>query len=216
MLTHTSSVWALAASNNFNELFTAGRDGNVCTTNSHTGHHTQLLSSDAVVAREPKSKRLLAPLKLALTPDCSRIWMSTTCADIYEWKLDRDPRKCSERVPSRYIRGLPGLVRHQIMHNRRNVATQDEDGLVEMWNVTTGERKQMGIEPVENFEEVVGTLDQKDRVNVPSWFSLDTKLGSLTIHLTHPRCFDADVYVAEAGIPEVDDDKDSEVSHSLR
>ena len=36
-------------------------------------------------------------------------------------------------------------------------------------------------------------------MSVPSWFSVDTKLGSLAIHLTQSQAFDAEVYTTEAG-----------------
>eukprot|EP01051_Picozoa_sp_SAG22_P011120 SAG22_NODE_1046_length_5865_cov_4.719910_5_plen_97_part_00 len=59
----------------------------------------------------------------------------------------------------------------------------------------------IGVESPDKFDEVVDGLGLKDRVAVPSWFSLDTKLGSLTIHLTQSQCFEAEVYITEAGIP---------------
>ena len=34
---------------------------------------------------------------------------------------------------------------------------------------------------------------------IASWASVETKMGSLTVHLTESTCFDAEVYADEAG-----------------
>ena len=139
---HNGSVWATSPTADFQEIVSAGRDGSVCTTSVQAGTSVPLISAEAVASQHTRHKRLLAPLKLALAPDNSRLWMSTTCADICEWETDLRAGQqigASPQAPSRCIRGLPGLVRHQVLNNRRDVATQDEDGLMEMWDVTTGE-----------------------------------------------------------------------------
>ena len=57
---------------------------------------------------------------------------------------------------------------------------------------------------------MVEELSKQDRVAVPSWFSLDTKLGSLAIHLTQSQAFGAEVYITEAGIPDQQCDEETE------
>lgn len=45
------------------------------------------------------------------------------------------------------------------------------------------------------------------QVSIPAWFTVDTRLGSLSIHLDTPQCFSAEMYSADlniAGKPEDD------------
>ncbi|KAI9080896.1 hypothetical protein K1719_037205 [Acacia pycnantha] len=44
-------------------------------------------------------------------------------------------------------------------------------------------------------------------VSIPTWFTVDTKLGCLSFHLDAPQCFSAEMYSADLNIvgkPEVD------------
>lgn len=46
------------------------------------------------------------------------------------------------------------------------------------------------------------------QVSIPSWFTADTRLGSLSIHLDTPQCFSAEMYSADLNISEkAEDDK---------
>lgn len=46
------------------------------------------------------------------------------------------------------------------------------------------------------------------QVNVPTWFTVDTRLGSLSVHLDTPQCFSAEMYSADLGIAgKPEDDK---------
>jgi WD repeat-containing protein 48 len=45
------------------------------------------------------------------------------------------------------------------------------------------------------------------QVSIPAWFTVDTRLGSLSVHLDTPQCFSAEMYSADlniAGKPEDD------------
>lgn len=45
-------------------------------------------------------------------------------------------------------------------------------------------------------------------MNVPTWFTVDTRLGSLSVHLDTPQCFSAEMYSADLGIAgKPEDDK---------
>ncbi|KAI7981125.1 hypothetical protein LOK49_Contig71G00016 [Camellia lanceoleosa] len=37
-------------------------------------------------------------------------------------------------------------------------------------------------------------------VNIPAWFAVDTRLGSLFVHLDTPQCFFAEMYLADLNI----------------
>jgi WD repeat-containing protein 48 len=45
------------------------------------------------------------------------------------------------------------------------------------------------------MEDVVNELNTIE--SVPSWCTIDTRIGALTVHLDEGRCFDAEVYVDE-------------------
>ena len=45
------------------------------------------------------------------------------------------------------------------------------------------------------------------QVSIPSWFTVDTRLGCLSVHLETPQCFSAEMYSADlkvSGRPEDD------------
>ena len=146
--------------------------------------------------------RLLAPLALAAAEQS--VWVSTTASSLQEWALP--PAEAEARAPSapraiRTVPGLPGLIRHAVMNDRRHVATQDDAGMVEVWDVTRGccVRRE-GVVDFKEFDDVAARLADEDTISVPSWFSCETKVGSLTVHLTASQCFDSIVYADEAGI----------------
>lgn len=46
------------------------------------------------------------------------------------------------------------------------------------------------------------------QVSIPAWFSVDSKLGNLSVHLDTPQCFSAEMYSADLNITEkAEDDK---------
>jgi len=45
------------------------------------------------------------------------------------------------------------------------------------------------------------------QVSIPAWFTVDTRFGSLSVHLDTPQCFSAEMYSADlkiVGKPEDD------------
>lgn len=38
------------------------------------------------------------------------------------------------------------------------------------------------------------------QVSIPAWFTVDSRLGSLSIHLDTPQCFSAEMYSADLSI----------------
>lgn len=103
--------------------------------------------------------------------------------------------------PQRRIHGLPGIIRHAVLNNRRHVLTQDDTGMLEVWDVTRGRQlESLGRVPFCDFDTQAAKLSDDDKVQVPSWFSAETKLGSLAIHLKAPQCFETVVYACDAGL----------------
>lgn len=57
------------------------------------------------------------------------------------------------------------------------------------------------------------------QVSIPAWFTVDTRLGSLSVHLDTPQCFSAEMYSADlqiAGKPEDDKVNIYLVDHGCR
>jgi WD repeat-containing protein 48 len=40
-----------------------------------------------------------------------------------------------------------------------------------------------------------------EMVSVPAWFTMDTRLGSISVHLDTPQCFSAEMYAADLHVP---------------
>lgn len=39
------------------------------------------------------------------------------------------------------------------------------------------------------------------QVSVPAWFTMDTRLGSISVHLDTPQCFSAEMYAVDLHVP---------------
>nr|GEW03191.1 WD repeat-containing protein 48 [Tanacetum cinerariifolium] len=129
--------------------------------------------------------------QLALHDD--GIWVATTDSSVHRWPSEGlNPEKVPVyREPTFSIDGIPGIVQHEILNNRRHVLTKDDAGSVKLWEITRG---------------VV--LKDYGQVSIPAWFTADTRLGSLSIHLDTPQCFSAEMYSADLNITEkAEDDK---------
>ncbi|XP_010245380.1 PREDICTED: WD repeat-containing protein 48 isoform X2 [Nelumbo nucifera] len=215
---HTDSVWALASSPTFSHAYSGGRDLSVYVTDLATRESVLLCTKEHPI------------LQLALHDDS--IWVATTDSSVHRWPADgRNPHKVFQRggsflagnlsfsraraclegstavpvykEPSFTIPGTPGIVQHEILNNRRHVLTKDTAGSVKLWEITRGI-------VVEDYGKV--SFEEKkeelfEMVSIPAWFTTDTRLGSLSIHLDTPQCFSAEMYSADlniAGKPEDD------------
>ncbi|PWA88064.1 G-protein beta WD-40 repeat-containing protein [Artemisia annua] len=108
------------------------------------------------------------------------------------------------KEPTLSIDGIPGIVQCEIMNNRRHVLTKDNAGSVKLWEITRGVCIQ-NYGPV-SFEKKKEELFEM--VSIPAWFSVDSKLGNLSVHLDTPQCFSAEMYSADLNITEkAEDDK---------
>ncbi|KAK6128923.1 hypothetical protein DH2020_037327 [Rehmannia glutinosa] len=178
---HTDSVWALASTPTFSHVYSGGRDLSI------------LLYIDG-------------QLKHIIRESIPKRWF------IFSWKLILFEGEVSlegstpvpvYREPSFSIHGTSAIVQHEILNNRRHVLTKDTAGTVKLWEITRGV-------VIENYGEV--SFEKKkeelfEMVSVPAWFTVDTRLGSLSVHLDTPQCFSAEMYsndLSIAGKPEDD------------
>ncbi|KAJ8760679.1 hypothetical protein K2173_017673 [Erythroxylum novogranatense] len=215
---HTDSVWALASTPTFGHVYSGGRDLSLYLTDLATRESVLLCTKEHPI------------LQLALHDD--NIWVATTDSSVDRWPAEvQSPQKVFQKggsflagnllfsrarvslegstpvpvykEPTLTIKGTPTIVQHEILNNRRHVLTKDTDGSVKLWEITRGI-------VVEDYGKV--SFEEKkeqlfEMVSIPAWFSVDTRLGSLSVHLDTPQCFSAEMYSADliiAGKPEDD------------
>ncbi|XP_042017252.1 WD repeat-containing protein 48-like isoform X2 [Salvia splendens] len=216
---HTDSVWALAATPSFSHVYSGGRDLSLYLTDLATRESVLLCSKEHPI------------LKLELHGD--GIWVSTTDSSVHRWPAEaHNPLKVFQRggsflagnlsfsrarvslegstpvpaytEPSLTICGTSAIVQHEILNNKRHILTKDTAGTVKLWEITRGL-------VTENYGEVPFQKKKEElfeMVNVPTWFSVDTRLGSLSVHLDTPQCFSAEMYSADLGVAgKPEDDK---------
>ncbi|XP_061349411.1 uncharacterized protein LOC133294694 [Gastrolobium bilobum] len=208
---HTDSVWALASTSTFSHVYSGGRDFSLYLTDLQTRESVLLCTGEHPI------------LQLALHDDS--IWVASTDSSVHRWPAEgRNPQKIFQRgnsflagnlsfsrarislegstpvpvykQPTLTIPGTPAIVQHEVLNNKRHILTKDTSGSVKLWEITKGV-------VVEDYGKV--SLEEKkeelfEMVSIPPWFTVDTKLGSLSVHLDSPQCFCAEMYSAELNI----------------
>ncbi|PKA53375.1 Dynein assembly factor with WDR repeat domains 1 [Apostasia shenzhenica] len=208
---HTDSVWALASTPSFSHVYSGGRDLSLYLTDLSTRESILLCTNEHPV------------LQLALQDE--GIWVATTDSSVHRWPTEgcypqkvfqrggsflagnlsfSRARACLEgttpapvyKEPSFSIPGIPAIVQHEILNNRRQVLTKDTSGSVKLWEITRGI-------VIEDFGKVSFEEKKKElfeMVSIPAWFTMDTRLGSLSVHLDTPQCFSAEMYAVDLSI----------------
>ncbi|XP_010909218.2 uncharacterized protein [Elaeis guineensis] len=208
---HTDSVWALASTPSFTHVYSGGRDLSLYLTDLSTRESILLCMKELPI------------LQMALQDNS--IWVATTDSSVHKWPAEgHHPQKVFQRggsflagnlsftraraslegsapvpvyqEPSFTIPGTAGIVQHEILNDRRHVLTKDTAGLVKLWEITRGV-------VIENYGKV--SFEKKkeelfEMVSVPAWFTMDTRLGSLSVHLDTPQCFSAEMYAVDLNI----------------
>ncbi|KAI9236943.1 MAG: hypothetical protein BYD32DRAFT_462064 [Podila humilis] len=96
-------------------------------------------------------------------------------------------------APENVIHGEHGLIKHAVLNNRRMVVTEDKCGEIALWDLI--KCVQLETFTGRKLEDVVNELNTVE--SVPTWCTIDTRIGALTVHLDEGRCFDAEVYCDE-------------------
>lgn len=115
--------------------------------------------------------------------------------------------------PDAIIPGRHGLVRALVLNDRQHVLAADTSGQVSLWNIIQGKcvGKFSDASVSENADHPlreIGGRDAKEALEVVrehiegeaaivTWCSVDTRIGSLTVHIEEGRAFDAEVYADE-------------------
>uniref|UniRef100_A0A0D6R292 Uncharacterized protein n=1 Tax=Araucaria cunninghamii TaxID=56994 RepID=A0A0D6R292_ARACU len=221
---HTDSVWALASTPNFSHVYSGGRDLSL--------YLTDLTTRESLLLCMEKH-----PLLRLMLQD-EWIWVATTDSTIHKWPAEgRNPQKMFQRggsflagnlsftraraclegsapppaytEPSYVIPGSAGIVQHEILNNRRHVLTKDAEGRVKLWEITRGAVIQDYGQV--NFEEKKEELFEM--VSIPAWFTMDTRLGSISIHLDTPQCFSAEMYAVDLNVTGASEEQKINLAH---
>lgn len=218
-----SSIWAIAANKTFDSFVSGGRDGSVWYTDMKENRET------LVVPPADRELRSNMVLDLALNPCKTAVWVSTTGSTVRLWPLPshahgdpsdmqdcpvlgRDEAKASRSgrpfsrpqqdrggLPLYTIPGLPGIIAHRVMNDRRHVMTCDTEGEYSIWDITRGVlEKSLGIIQGVDIDEVLKKYDTE--VSVPSWFQVEIRLGSLSVRLDKGTVANAEIYAIDAGL----------------
>ncbi|XP_058770498.1 uncharacterized protein LOC131644112 [Vicia villosa] len=218
---HTDSVWALASNSTFSHVYSGGRDSSLYLTDLHTRESILLSTGEQPI------------LQMALHDDS--IWVASTDSSVHRWPAEVcNPQKIFQRgnsflagnlsfsrarvslegstpvpeykQPTLTIPGIPAIVQHEVLNNKRHVLTKDTSGSVKLWEITKGVAiEDYGRVPFDEKKEELFEM-----VSIPAWFTVDTRLGCLSVHLDTPQCFSAELYSQELNI--VDKPEDDKIN----
>uniref|UniRef100_A0AC35U3C7 WD repeat-containing protein 48 homolog n=1 Tax=Rhabditophanes sp. KR3021 TaxID=114890 RepID=A0AC35U3C7_9BILA len=225
---HSEGVWTLAANESFTEIYSGGKDCKVWRTNLRDLTSSELLlEEDRSIQKIEKVKRynltgMNSPVieNAAQSNDIKRdkdvgdgacethnnISSKLVNNDITQHYFHdetsltdyTDARKFLQapNVPADIvIRGAPSIRTHFVLNDRRHIVTKDTENNVDVWDVLQG--RKVASYGKKSMSEVTSKYYKK--VFVPSWFSVDLKLGMLQIVLEEGDIFAAWVSAKEAG-----------------
>ncbi|KAG2485008.1 hypothetical protein HYH03_016211 [Edaphochlamys debaryana] len=229
---HGDSVWTLLSPDDtFSTIYSAGRDRAIYRTDTHS-RTSELLAVEeggvralaldpedgegstgtnvGIWAATPSSNvnKWLVPREAA-APDgdgrrsfsVARRSQGPLGSARHRQSLEAN-RQPVTRHPAVTIPGVPGIIAHEVLTDRRHVLTQDARGHVALWDVLAGA-------PVVQYGKV--DLEAKRRElweprSVAPWFSADNRLGCLSISLEPPGAFAAEEYASALEYAGVADD----------
>ncbi|CAM9547553.1 WD repeat-containing protein 48 [Petromyzon marinus] len=203
---HDEGVWALQVNDTFTQVYSGGRDRKV--------YCTDLRNPDIrVLICEEKAPVLKLELDRSADPPPA-IWVATTQSSVNKWSLkghnfrmsgDYD-NDCAGSItplctqPEQVIKGGASIIQYNILNDKRHILTKDTNNHVAYWDVL----KACKVEDL-------GTMDFDEEIKkrfrmlyVPNWFSVDLKIGMLTITLEENDCFAAWVSAKDAGFASQD------------
>lgn len=145
-------------------------------------------------------------------------------------------------APDQILEGREGLLRSEVLNDRRHVLTVDTAGDVALWDILAGRcigkfvaedilvmsrrgsdaslmssanGNSVGSSDSSGTSESRALLEAvrariEGEAATPMWCDVDTRTGSLAVHLDISRCFDAEIYADEAALDSLADYKDDQ------
>ncbi|PHH65440.1 hypothetical protein CDD81_2544 [Ophiocordyceps australis] len=130
---------------------------------------------------------------------------SRRCSDALARQPEPETQPIRE-TPNETIEGQFGLLKYNMLNDRRRVLTLDTAGEVLLWDLVTCKPVQkFGKQNLEDVQKVVNT-----REAVAPWCSIDLSAGNLMVELDPFNCFDAEVYADELKLDEPIEFKDDQ------
>lgn len=131
---------------------------------------------------------------------------------VFDGGVPHPPPK--QQQPLTILKGMPALKHAVILTDRRHVLSQDEEGTVQLWDLTAGAVvRDFGRCSLKDLER---ELFQPTH-SVSPWCTLDCKLGDLSGHMETPQCFQAEIYAQDLGYADAPvDQKVNFGEHMLR
>mmetsp|Transcript_11822 Transcript_11822/g.19982 ORF Transcript_11822/g.19982 Transcript_11822/m.19982 type:complete len:893 (-) Transcript_11822:38-2716(-) len=199
---HSDSIWTVNPTSSFESCFTGGRDGSI--------FHTDLVGDEATLLYNGRKNPITS---LAFDEQTNLLWFSSANdssirhinlnhrsidsflrqdemeegASMPEPRKNEAKRDVNLEQPDYESSCSPAIVEYHILRNKRYIITRDLQGTPALWNVNKGQLiKQYNSK---SFEQVKRLMDTKYDIPAdqtpypPSWFSVDIKLGCLSIHL---------------------------------
>ncbi|KAL9320337.1 hypothetical protein ACSQ67_012176 [Phaseolus vulgaris] len=218
---HTDSVWALASTPTFSHVYSGGRDFSVSATFKLklTSNYLFIVTSCIYICKLERVVCFAQASTLFFNWLCMMIayglhqqtlrFIDGLLKDATLKRFSREAILFSGKLvffksksvpvykePTLTILGTPAIVQHEILNNKRHVLTKDASGSVKLWEITKGD-------VIEDYGKV--SFEEKkeelfEMVSIPAWFTVDTRLGSLSVHLDTPQCFSAEMYLADLNI----------------
>ncbi|KAG9256703.1 uncharacterized protein F5Z01DRAFT_483536 [Emericellopsis atlantica] len=122
----------------------------------------------------------------------------TTGTQLPGLSLDEPSVKPIHQNPTETIEGQFGLLKHQLLNDRRRVLTVDTAGEVVMWDLI--QCRQMESFGKMHLDEVAEMRNTPEAV--APWCHIDLASGNLTVVLEQYNCFDAEVYADQLKLEE--------------
>ncbi|ORY81319.1 WD40-repeat-containing domain protein [Protomyces lactucae-debilis] len=119
-----------------------------------------------------------------------------SAASVVSLGLDSERRASVESLepkreaPEATIQGQAGLIAHVMLSDRIHVLTRDTAGVVSLWNIAQCQKvKDYGKVDIEHVEDTL-----QSPLAIPSWCSVNTRVGALTVEMDPRNLLDAETY----------------------
>ncbi|KAK5578007.1 hypothetical protein RB653_002956 [Dictyostelium firmibasis] len=222
---HTDSVWTLAANDSFSHFFSGGRDGMVFLTDLKTNqsrlvcrerepilkilnneHDESIWVSTTGSTIKNYGLSNFYDKNQSVIDDCNTggiLYNTNNDGNNCKNKtigptlstINEDSNRVEVEEPKIKIQGRAGIIKNQILNNRRHILTKDNDNNVQLWDITRG--KEIESFGKVDFEKKLEEFNEV--ISIPKWFQVDCKTGSLFVSLESPSCFSATAYPSNLG-----------------
>jgi len=197
---HQEGVWTLQADENFNIVYSGGRDRRIWATDLRNLEQSVLLFEEQAPV-----------LRLQLLEQPSALWVATTDSTVRRWPIpteaqvseiagdvnDNNAGDCPLiEAPDFIIKGAPSIRQYAVLNDKRYILTKDTENNVALLDVLQARK-------VEDFGSISFEQKLKEQFKmlfVPSWFTVDLKTGMVQITLDENDCFSAWVSAKDAGL----------------